>query len=64
MTSVQSVIGNHMISSKVWDKSARIYLRNEDERPKINFMYRTGALIKLVYKANNCFIMSLSSDDA
>ena len=40
MTSVQSVTGNHMISSKVWDKSARIYLRNEDERPKINFMYR------------------------
>ena len=27
-------------------------------------MYRTGALIKPVYKANNCFIMSLSSDDA
>ena len=53
-----------MISSKVWDKSARIYLRNEDERPKINFMYRTGALIKPVYKANNCFIMSLSPDDA
>lgn len=52
-----------MILSKVWDKLVWIYLRNEDERLKINFMYCMGVLIKLVYKVNNCFIMLFSLDD-